>query len=348
MNFNFLTKNTAVLISDFANRKYLTNFESSYGFVLMLLNKTYLFVDGRYFTAAKNTVNSDIETVYISDLYSQINEILRQENIEKVFVEDTVSVASFNQLKENLCTEVFESSDLVRTLLNNRSVKNENEIEYVIKAQEIAEKAYLEILNFIKIGVSEKEIANRLDFLMRDYKSDGISFDTICVSGKNSALPHGVPSEKTINSGDFVTLDFGAVYNGYRSDMTRTVAVGYVTDEMKQVYDTVLLAQETAIKKVKAGVLACSIDSAARETIAENGFEEYFNHSTGHGVGIEIHEYPNISQKNNDLLIENQIITVEPGIYLPEKFGVRIEDMVLVKNNSYQNLTKVAKTLIIL
>ncbi len=348
MNLSFLEKDTAILVCDFANRRYLTGFPSSYGFVLKLYNKTILFVDGRYFTAAKNTVKNEIETVCINNLFLQINDILKQNNIKKLFVENTVSVSRFNEFKEKFCCEVLASDELVLAILNARSIKSQTEIDYIKKAQEIAEKAYAEILNFIKVGVTEKQIANRLDFYMREFGSEGIAFDTICVSGKNSALPHGVPIEKTINNGDFITLDFGAVYNGYSSDMTRTVAVGFATDEMQNVYNTVLSAQKNAIETTKSGIPASNIDNAARSIITENGFAEFFNHSTGHGVGIEVHECPNISPKNNDLLLENQIITVEPGIYLPEKFGVRIEDMVLVKNNSYQNLTKVAKTLIIL
>ncbi len=345
---NFINEKTAVLVCDYANRKYITNFQSSYGFVLMLLNKTVLFVDGRYITAAKNTVAKETKTVCITNIYLQINEILKENNIEKIYVENIISVANFNEIKDNLSCEVVASNELVKSLLKNRSVKNIQEIDFVVKAQEIAEKAFYEVLNYIKVGITEKQIANRLDYLMREFGSEGISFDTICVSGKNSALPHGVPSEKTIQNGDFITLDFGAVLGGYRSDMTRTVAVGFATEEMEKVYNTVLLAQEKAINEIKTGVMASKVDTAAREYIKENGYGEYFNHSTGHGVGIEVHEYPNISPKNNEFLLENQIITVEPGIYLPEKFGVRIEDMVLVKNNSHQNLTKVAKKLIIL
>lgn len=348
MNFDFLKENTALLVSDFANRRYLTGFPSSYGFVLKLINKTFLFVDGRYITAAKNTVSDEIETICIKDLFLQINEILKQNKISKLFVEDTVSVAEFNNFKEKFCCEVEPSKEIVSVLQKSRSVKTDSEILNIIKAQEIAEKAFTEILNYIKVGVSEKQIANQLDFFMRDYNSEGIAFETICVSGKNSALPHGVPSEKLVENGDFITLDFGAVYNGYRSDMTRTIAVSYATDEMQNVYNTVLKAQNSAIEEIKSGITAAFVDAATRNIIKDNGYGDYFTHSTGHGVGIEIHEYPNVSFKNNDLLLENQIITVEPGIYLPEKFGVRIEDMVLVKNNSHQNLTKVAKTLIIL
>ena len=175
-----------------------------------------------------------------------------------------------------------------------------------------------------------------------------MSFDFIVVSGKNSSLPHGVPTDKVVENGDFVTMDFGAVVGGYRSDMTRTVAVGHVTDEMQKVYDTVLEAQLRAINGIKAGVTGKEVDALARDYIYGAGYEGYFGHGTGHSVGILIHESPACNMKDTTPLLENVIMTVEPGIYLPEKFGVRIEDMVVVKPNGCENITKSEKKLIVL
>lgn len=178
--------------------------------------------------------------------------------------------------------------------------------------------------------------------------AEALSFETIAVSGKNSSMPHGVPSFKKIEAGDFVTMDFGAIVGGYHSDMTRTVAVGYATDEMKNVYNTVLNAQIRCLNSLKAGLSCKEGDSIARKYIENEGYGEYFTHSTGHGVGIEIHEYPNLSPASESVLQAGNIVTVEPGIYIPCKFGVRIEDMAYITENGCRNLTTAPKELIIL
>ena len=218
----------------------------------------------------------------------------------------------------------------------------------IIKAQRIAEAAFEHILTFIKEGVTEKEVALELDYYMLSHGADGLSFETIAVSGKNSSKPHGVPSDKKIEKGDFVTMDFGAVVEGYHSDMTRTVAVGFVTDEQKNVYETVLKAQEAAQAAASSGVCCADVDKAARDVIENAGYGEYFNHSTGHGVGVEIHEYPRLSTVCKAILSVGNVVTDEPGIYIPEKFGVRIEDMLLITENGCENLTRAPKELIIL
>ena len=177
---------------------------------------------------------------------------------------------------------------------------------------------------------------------------EGLSFETIAVSGKNSSMPHGVPCDKIIENGDFITMDFGTIINGYHSDMTRTVAVGFATDEMKNVYDTVLKAQQNCLDNIKAGVSCKNGDMFARSVINDSGYGKYFTHSTGHGVGVEIHEFPNLSPASDSILQIGNIVTVEPGIYIPEKFGVRIEDMALITENGCRNLTNSPKNLIIL
>jgi Xaa-Pro aminopeptidase len=229
-----------------------------------------------------------------------------------------------------------------------RSIKTENEVESIVKAQRIAEDAFNHILKFIKVGVTEKEIALELDFYMLRNGGEGLSFETIAVSGKNSSMPHGVPCDKKVENGDFITMDFGTIINGYHSDMTRTVAVGFATDEMKNVYDAVLKAQKNCLDNIKAGISCKDGDMFARSVINDSGYGKYFTHSTGHGVGVEIHEFPNLSPASDSILQVGNIVTVEPGIYIPGKFGVRIEDMALITENGCRNLTNAPKELIIL
>ncbi|MPM84535.1 Aminopeptidase YpdF [bioreactor metagenome] len=212
----------------------------------------------------------------------------------------------------------------------------------------IAEIAFHEALKKIKVGLSEKELAAFLEYVMRMNGADGISFETIAISGANTSKPHGVPSDKKIQDCDFVTMDFGAVYDGYHSDMTRTVAVGSVSDEQRNIYAIVLQAQMNALEGLKPGVSCNNADALARDVIAKKGFGEFFGHSTGHGVGIEIHEQPTLSPNNSELLSAGNVVTVEPGIYLPDKFGVRIEDMAAITEDGYENLTAAEKNLIIL
>ena len=229
-----------------------------------------------------------------------------------------------------------------------RAVKNEAEIENICKAQRIAEAAFDHILGFIKVGVTEKEVALELDHYMLSHGADGLSFETIAISGANTSKPHGVPTDKKIEHGDFVTMDYGAVVNGYHSDMTRTVAVGAASDEQKKIYKIVFEAQLAVLRVLKNGVKCSDADKAARDVITEAGYGEYFRHSTGHGVGIEIHEKPFISPKSTATLRSGNVVTDEPGIYIPGKFGVRIEDMALITENGCKNLTKAPKELIII
>ena len=229
-----------------------------------------------------------------------------------------------------------------------RAVKDPEELEIMIAAQRIAEKALTDILNEIRPGVAEKEIAARLQYLMLHYGAEDKSFDPIVVSGPNGSLPHGVPSEKVIQAGEFVTMDFGCIYHGYCSDMTRTVAVGSVTDEMRQVYDTVLQAQLAGIAAARAGATGKAVDGAARDIIRQAGYGPCFGHSFGHGVGVEIHEGPNATPSNDKPLPAGAVISAEPGIYLPGKLGVRIEDVLYLTPEGCQNLTLAPKELVIL
>ncbi len=343
-----LPENTAALVYSPINRRYLTGFESSLGFLLISDNDRCLYIDGRYLLAAKQSVK-DCRVELFSKISDNLKEFTEKNGIKTLFCEDTLTVAELNRFQSMLPElSVTADCDLRKNIDALRETKTDYEVDCIIKAQQIAENAYLETLNFIKVGVTEREIAAELEYRMKRYGSEMPSFDTIAVSGIKSAMPHGVPDEKKIESGDFVTIDFGAVYNGYHSDMTRTVAVGFADDKMQEVFNTVLSAQAEAERIVRAGVKCADVDKAARETIANAGFGKYFTHSTGHGIGLEIHEAPTVSQLSETTLQIGHIISNEPGIYIENEFGVRIEDMLFVTENGSRNLTNCEKTLIIL
>lgn len=337
---------TAILIFTPVSRYYLTGFPSSLGYLFLTESRRVLLVDGRYFEAAAASVPKEIEVVLLRNLAEQGKEFLAGKN--RLLVETANTVAEVRRFETLFAVPVEPLDALDARLASLRSVKNDYEISCMQQAQRMAEAAFDFILGFIRPGVSELLIAAELEYRMKLAGSEEESFQTICVSGSKTSMPHGVPGDRCVENGDFVTMDFGAVYGGYHSDMTRTVAVGSASQEMRRVYDTVLAANEAAEEKVSAGVTCASVDRAARGLIEQAGYGEFFSHSTGHGVGLEIHESPNVSFKNTAELVCGQIITVEPGIYLPGKFGVRIEDMLAVTKNGYLNLTKSPKGLIII
>lgn len=343
-------KTYCALIISPENRKYFTGFESSDGYLLISHDRAVFITDGRYIEAAENSIKSAEVQLLEQKPFAQISRILNEMGCQQLLIEATrTTVSIYNSLKGVLKKTTISTDNTLDTIINTiRSVKSKTEVEQIVKAQRIAEDAFEHILKFIKSGVTEKEIALELDFYMLRNGGEGLSFETIAVSGKNSSMPHGVPSNKKIENGDFVTLDFGTIIGGYHSDMTRTIAVGFATDEMVNVYNTVLNAQCNCIKNIKAGVSCKDGDAFARNIIKASGYGQYFTHSTGHGVGVEIHEFPNLSPASTSILEVGNIVTVEPGIYIPGKFGVRIEDMVLIEESGCQNLTKAPKDLIVL
>jgi Xaa-Pro aminopeptidase len=229
-----------------------------------------------------------------------------------------------------------------------RAIKEEYELERMRKAQQITDAAFTEVLTRIKAGMTEKELAAELIYCLLKNGGEGLSFEPIVVSGPNTSLPHGVPGERRLQEGDFITMDFGVTYQGYCSDMTRTVALGYVTEEMRTVYDTVLKAQLAGISATRAGVKGKEVDAAARQVIEDAGYGPYFGHSYGHSIGMECHEMPSCSPSGEVVMEENMVSSAEPGIYLPGKFGVRIEDVVVFKADGCENLTHSPKNLIII
>lgn len=348
MKLRYVNDKTAVLIFTPINRRYLTGFNSSLGYLLLMNEENILFVDGRYFEAATR-ICQNAKVVLMNNIFEQINALLSKQNVEKLLIEVENDISFLGILKKNISVKVLASESLSNRLCSMRSIKSKYEIDSVIAAQRIAEKAFNDTLEFIKAGKSERDIAAFLEYRMKLYGSEAEAFETIVVSGKNSSLPHGTPSDKAVADGDFITMDFGAKVNGYCSDMTRTVAVGYATDEMTLIYNTVLKAQENVEAGIKAGMICAEADRLARDIIKDAGFGEYFIHSTGHGIGLEVHEMPTVSPKNQDYKLRSgQLVSNEPGIYLPGKFGVRIEDMLLITKSGCKNLTKAEKGLIIL
>ncbi len=264
----------------------------------------------------------------------------------RIAVEDSMNLSRYLKLKDALAGyELNVSGELINT---PRMIKDDNEIDIIGKAEAIGDMAFDHILSVIKPGITERDIAIELEFFMRRQGASKLSFDTIVASGPNSSMPHAQVTDRIIEKGDFVTMDFGCVYKGYCSDMTRTVAVGTPTDEMRKVYQTVLDANLRAMDGIRAGVKCSDIDALARDYIKSMGYGEYFGHGLGHSVGLFIHEEPRFSPKCDTITKENMVITDEPGIYLPGKFGVRIEDLVVVKENGYEVLSNSPKELIIL
>ena len=345
----FLTdNNSAVLITSSENRRYISGFLSSSGAVVVTASAVYLLVDFRYIESAQKSVDKDIKVLEYKNLPCTLNEIFKDNNIKTIYIErDRVTLKEYENFKSNLNVQIDNEKDLSKHLLELRAIKTDGEIKKIIEAQRITEKSYLEVLNYLKPGIEERQIAIELEHLIKKNGAERVAFDLITISGKNTSLPHGEPSNNIVKAGDFFTFDIGAVFEGYHSDMTRTVAIGYADDEMKEIYDIVLSAHKKACAAIKDGALCSDVDIAARDYIAKKGYGEYFGHSTGHGVGLEIHEMPIVFKTNKTVLKENMIITDEPGIYLPGKFGVRIEDMFKVTKNGAKSLADIDKDLII-
>ena len=347
----FPGKADALLVENGINRKFLLHFSSSAGTLIILPQKSYFIIDFRYIEAARMQIHlPDCEIILQDRLYDQLNEIFTRHGVKTVGVEDDrLTLSQFALLEEKLPSVRFlPRSGLSAQLLSARMIKTPEEIGKIRQAQGITDAAFTHILNYIRPGVTEKQVALELEYQMKKMGADDLSFETIAVAGKNSSRPHGVPSGYPIQRGDFVTMDFGALVDGYHSDMTRTVAVGSVSEEQERVYEPVLTAQLMALEAIAEGKACSEIDKIARDYINENGYEGCFGHGLGHGVGLEIHEEPRFSPGCQEILKNNMVITVEPGIYLEGKFGVRIEDFVVVAGDTAVNLTKSEKKLICL
>ncbi len=339
-----------VLITSIINRQYFTSFRSSDGILVITREKSVLFVDFRYYEQAKEKVK-DVQVELLTATSVQLRKLRDECKLKKIGMESSkMTVTEYIKYQA-----IFDSTEIAfdnktNILIENlRRYKDNEELEAIHHAQSFAERAFYDIIKFIKPGKSEREIAARLEFVMKCSGSEENAFPVMVSCGKNTAYPHHTPTDNKVKNGDFIVMDFGAKYNGYCSDMTRTVALGNVSNEMRNIYDIVLKSQKLALAKIKPGVLCKDVDTVARDYITQKGYGEYFGHSLGHAVGMEVHESPFFSpQSQISHCRVGHVMTVEPGIYIPDKFGVRIEDMVYIGQDNVKNLTKPEKNLIII
>ena len=336
-----------LLLTSRYSRHYGAEFDIAEGVAIVTRAGCRYFTDSRYIESAQNGIQG-FEVLEMNRQNSYIkllNEAIVDFGVSKLgYEENYLTVAELNHYTEGLKAELLPFN---KPISGFRGVKEEWELQRMRKAQEITDKAFSEVLGRIKAGMTELELQAELIYCLYKNGGQGLSFDPIVVSGPNTSLPHGVAGERKIQEGDFVTMDFGVLYQGYCSDMTRTVAVGYATEEMKKVYDTVLKAQLAGLAATKAGVPGKDIDNAARQVIVDAGYGPYFGHGYGHSLGLEIHEAPNPNLGNPDPMPLGAVCSAEPGIYLPGKFGVRIEDVTIYLEDGCEDITHSPKNLII-
>jgi len=337
----------AMLITNQVNRLFATGFSSSAGSLLVTETSAWYFVDSRYTEAAKSSI-TDVYVELIKneeDTIEKVKKVLEDNDITSVGFEDSsLTFASYKKWSDNLHSELIPAQKL---LVDLRSVKSKADLEKMIKAQRLAEKVFEEILPLICTDMTEKDLAAEITYRSQKNGADDKSFDPIVVSGPKSSRPHGVPGNEKISKG-FLTIDFGVRLDGWCSDTTRTLCVGKPDDEMVRVYETVLQAQEAGIKAMRGGVKGIDVDAAARNVIENAGYGDYFGHGFGHSIGLEVHEAPNASPLSKDTLPAGAVISAEPGIYLPGRYGVRIEDVLYITETGSENITRLPKELIVL
>ncbi|SEN23693.1 Xaa-Pro aminopeptidase [Lihuaxuella thermophila] len=337
----------AMLVSHPVNRRYITGFTGSAGLALITAEEAVLVTDFRYLTQVKEQAPHLSVSEHKGQIFGAVAEACRKLGIQSLaFEQDHLTYAQHKQLEEALDGIPTQPvSGLVEQL---RMIKDEEELAIIRQAARIADQTFEQIVKEIQPGMRETEIAMRLEFIIREMGASSSSFDIIVASGKRSALPHGTASDKRLEKGDLVTLDFGAYYKGYASDITRTIVLGKPSEKQKEIYDIVLEAGKLAISAIRPGITGREADAAARDYIARHGYGGYFGHGTGHGLGLEVHEAPRLSPQGDTPLAPGMVVTVEPGIYLPDFGGVRIEDDVLVTEAGGEVLTHCTKELIII
>ena len=319
------------------------------GVVLVTRQGCHYFTDSRYIELAQNTVtNADVTMVTPhQDHLALASLVLEHYGLKRVGIEEAyLTVERWQKMKTAFPaeTELVPAGKLLTEL---RSAKTEEELAVMQKAQDITDQVFAEICDFLHAGVTESEVAAQLTYLQMKHGAEGNSFPPIVASGANGSMPHAIPTAKPIQKGEFVTMDFGCIYQGYCSDMTRTVAIGQPSDEMRRVYDAVLEAQLAGIAAAKAGVPGCDVHNAAWDVLKKYGYGDYFGHGFGHSLGIEIHESPNANRANTKPLPAGAVLSAEPGVYLPGKFGVRTEDVIFLTETGNRILTHAPKHLII-
>lgn len=337
------------LITSEANRRYFTGFPSTAGTLVLLKDSAYFLVDSRYYERALHSID-ECEVILLKDFQKQLSDLFSAHHCKKIVVESgQMTLREFKLLQKQFPEVTFVDDFSFEQKINHlRSIKTEEEVEKIKAAQKIAERSFFLLLDYIREGVTEQQVASQLKMSLLREGADDIAFDPIVVSGRNSANPHGVPTSKMLEDGDFVTLDFGAKKDGYCSDMTRTIFIGEPSREQSMFYKTVLVGQNLAIDYIKAGQMGYEPDNIARQYFESQGYTEEFCHSLGHGVGLHLHEEPYLGKRSKTTLEKGMVVTVEPGLYLPGKYGVRIEDMVVITEHGCDNLTHCPKDLICL
>jgi Xaa-Pro aminopeptidase len=343
----FLKENDleCIAIKDICTIRYLTGFTGDSSILYADDRAAVLVTDGRYTEQARSELKNCRVTEYKTDngrsIWDTVAELAG--NHKKMGFDGQVfSYEDAKALKQALPETVEMVSVSLRGL---RIVKDERELEYLWQAHKIADAAFEQLLKELKAGMTEKELAARLEFYMRNFGSEGVSFDTIVASGYRSALPHGAPTDKVVEEGDFVTFDFGALYNGYHSDTTRTVVMGMADSWHREIYTVVQEAQYRGMKAAKPGITGKELDAEVREYLVSRGYDKYFVHGLGHGVGLEIHELPNINSRGDIVLQEGMVFSIEPGVYIQGRGGVRIEDTIVLTREGARSLTALKKTL---
>lgn len=340
----------AIIITHIPHIRYIANFTGSAGTLLITPQRSVFFTDFRYKDQAAAEIGKAFETHITSSVFE---EMLKQNLFDKTaavgFQESYTTVSQLDDIKRVLKeNKIKKTKEVINRTV---SIKTSHELMLMQKAADITDKVFSDILDFIKPGMTEIEVANHMDYLGRSYGAECAAFDMIVASGERSALPHGRATDKKIKKGEVVTLDFGFKYKGFCSDMTRTICVGKPTDltKIKQIYNIVLQAHNLGIANAKNGITGKSLDDICRAEIKKAGYGDFFGHSTGHGLGLEVHEMPPVSQNGGKFIIkEHTVITIEPGIYLPGEFGVRIEDDIVIGRNSSKSLNKSPKEFIII
>lgn len=337
-----------LLLTSRYSRYYGTEFDIAEGVAIVTKAGCRYFTDSRYIESAENGIKGfEVKMVDRGNWYHKLlNEAIADFGVTTLgYEEDYLTVAEFQGYEKNLNAKLVPMNAKINGF---RAVKEEWELNLMRKAQQITDAAFKEVLTKIKPGMTELALQAELIYCLYKNGATGLAFDPIVISGPNTSMPHGVAGERIIQEGDFITMDFGALYQGYCADMTRTVAVGYATEEMKKVYEIVLQAQLAAIAATRAGIPGKDVDAVARQVIADAGYGDYFGHGYGHGLGMEVHEAPSASPAAERIMEENMIVSAEPGIYLPGKFGVRIEDVTIYKANGCEDITNSPKNLIII
>lgn len=339
----------AALITDEKNQRYATGFAFTDGAVVVTRDRAFLITDSRYTEAAQKTVAEDIAVLRFGagkSLAERVREVLSECAVQRLGAEEgSLPHGTYLAWEESLGMSLLPCQSIFNEL---RAAKDEDELASMRLAQSIAESALEDVLGIIRPGVTERDIAAEITYRLLKHGGEGNSFDPIAVTGANSSMPHGVPSDAPVKAGDFVTMDFGCIKHGYCSDMTRTVAVGSVSEEMRNVYAIVLKAQLAGIAAARAGIPGREIDAAARGVIRQAGYGEFFGHGFGHSLGLDIHEWPNANPSGADIMPAGAVVSAEPGIYIPGRFGVRIEDVMVLREGGCEVITKAPKELIIL